>query len=147
MTNLAALLHFTGGDQAEAAQWMEASIAILVRYRLPRDAGGQTLEVKQAFLAQLAGQSAAQPDEQPEGLTLEQLLALVRQARDGDDQLAGQLRSVLEQLAGQPDAPPEHQVLARVLLQLLAGEPAPDLSSLPTELRPAVAAAFDLPEV
>ncbi len=82
MANLAQLLQIGGGDQAEAAQWMESSIAILgAPSATERDAMGQTLAEKQALLTELTGQSPVQPEGQARELTLDQLLAFVSQAR------------------------------------------------------------------
>lgn len=68
-----------------------------------------------------------------QGLTLDQLLALVARARAGDAALAGQLQPMFQMMASSTDAPPETRALFAALAQVLAGEP-PDVSALPPEL-------------
>ena len=142
LRNLAVVLHQALGQTEEAIASVTQSIAILERYRLPQDAGGVTLAEHQALLAQL--QHGA--DGQNEGISLDQLLARVRQARAGDRVLAEALAPSLQELTANPDVPAAGQALAAVLLQLLAGASAPDLNGLPAELAAAIRRVFELPE-
>ncbi|MEM7133188.1 MAG: tetratricopeptide repeat protein [Chloroflexota bacterium] len=89
-----------------------------------------------AVLQQMfGGESASSPPAQEEeGIALEQLLALVVQARQGEHEIGKQLYPMLQDMAANAEAPPEYQELAKVLTRVLIGINDPDLSSLPEDL-------------
>jgi tetratricopeptide (TPR) repeat protein len=96
--------------------------------------------VVRALLAQLAGEAhpqAAAPEAegQGEGISLEQLVQLIIQARSPNAPagLRDQLQGLTQQLANDANAPAEIRALGQALSALLSGA-APDLTGLPPQL-------------
>ena len=79
-------------------------------------------------------------DSSDEGLTLDQLLDLVVQARQGDRQLGAQLYKDMQALAADASQPAELRALAGALVRILVGDNHPDLTGLSSEDRAAVLA-------
>jgi hypothetical protein len=77
----------------------------------------------------------AQADE-PDGITLDQLIAMVGVAASpgAPPGLAEQLHALTRQLADESNAPAEVQALGRALNAILAGDRAPDLAGLPPDV-------------
>ena len=108
--------------------------ALIVRQVLEGLAGGG---VDKGAL-HLAGATHLEPappsPQEADGITLDQLLALVARAAAGDHDLGAQLFPLAQQMARDPSLPPELRALGGVLVRLLAGERDADLSALPPEL-------------
>lgn len=131
--NLAAVLSSVGRNH-EAVRNVEISIELLESHHLPQDSFGQTLDQERAFLAQLSGE----PSPQAETITLDQLSALVVQARQGDANLAAQLMPDLQQLAADDQQDRELRRFFNILTAILAGDDSPNLSDLPAPLTKAI---------
>ncbi len=118
---------------------------------LTENLGRETAYVVRVILSQLAGEAPPQTSEvsetskvsqqpEPEGIGLNDLLAMVAQAcaPGGPPGLGERLYNLTRTLSGDPNAPPEIRALGGVLNRVLSGERDPDLSGLPPELGEAV---------
>ena len=74
------------------------------------------------------------PDQEEEGLTLEELLGLVENAAKGEQRLGAQLFSLTQQMSRDTSIDADLRTLAQVLSLVLAGDHHPDLSKLTPEL-------------
>jgi hypothetical protein len=106
--------------------------------------------IVRTILAQLSGATPAftpaaptptsQPQQNQQGITLEQLFGLVAQAcrPDAPAGLAAQLHATTQQFAADAGMPAEVRALGRALNAVLSDDRAPDLSALPAGLADAV---------
>ena len=111
--------------------------ALIIRQVLAALAGGGA-EDEGALHLGGATHLGTPPPEEADGITLDQLLALVARAAGRGRDLGAQLFPLAQQMARDPSLPPELRALGGVLVRLLAGERDPDLSALPPELAAAV---------
>jgi len=82
--------------------------------------------------------SADQLTQPEEGMSLEQLFALVAQTRQGDRVLGEQLYHSLLSMSVDASVPVDMQNLAKVLINVVLGSKNPDLSTLTNEYAAAV---------
>lgn len=77
----------------------------------------------------------ANPDQEEEGLTLEEFLGMVETAAKGDLRLGTQLFSLTQQMSRDTTLEAGMRSLAQVLSLVLAGDHHPDLSNLSSQFR------------
>lgn len=134
--------------QAGGAEWAKGADTIRKIVAGERDVDALTdglvnreiaLIIRRALQA-LAGEGVAPnlapapSGQEPQGMSLEQLLGLVEQAAGGNRQLGEQLFGLFQQLRGDVNQPQEIRALGDVLLKVLLGDRNPDVSPLPEEL-------------
>lgn len=108
--------------------------------KLSEGLAGVTALIIRRVLQALAGEGVAPspapapPAQEPQGMSLEQLLGLVEQAAGGDRQLGEHLFGLFKDMRSDMNQPQEIRALGDVLLKVLLGDRNPDVSQLSEEL-------------